>query len=1254
MKQKSFKILKINEKFNNNESKIFDLNNNNTFKHNSSISDINNLFVNKNSSIKNLSLKIKLMQFLTNREKNIKTVKNKDNNFYKKFESDNKNKEINQKSRNILNITEIENSMNEKGKNKEYIPKYNNINTNRNKIFLLKDNIKINIDKTITPIRASKIIWKVKNSRNIDINNKTPLKSYNKNNINSQTISDINYKKLDSNLKQKKGYILKKDNQNSKEINNQFRDLEKERNFTFNKLKNKIRKIKIDGSDTFINKKKNDFKNKSNIILLNIKDYKKNRFIKENKTPTSSEYQESSKKGVLKILELFKKRKNEKIILKQKEKELKDKINNIKNISKLNNENNNKSIINIVKEINNCDLQKENKKHYKSRNIFNEIIEEVQEEKSYVHKIVHKKLIEGIRELKKYNSVNKFNNRSNILTSKDLSLKTLDSLNSDYYNFADNNNEKHNTNLNIPSNINLSEKKELQKNNYFDMNNKNQEFEYMNFENFQTFNNYKPNDNILIDNKSKTNEKHEVKIKKIKLDKLKNKLKRNNLHLYNGDNININLNVNNKTININNSQRIYAPKKGIIAKRSIENMSLNSSLTPYYKINSPAHYLYSKNTNNSNSEYYKSIKPFSEISTFEIEPNKNNVISRNINNNFNNNIRVNTDDNRNEKIKSILYNKAKIKKRADTEYHKYLTAYRSKTIKYIKKRKNKIEKFDDMTKANTNKITKTHEMHIKGLTENISKKIINNFEKVEQINFNLHSSVMHPNNSTKDKNTSYLSTEISNIKLNTLIEQNPNSYKININNGDIHDYNYSNKKSKKRIIEKRLEKNFDKKNNIIEKVDISHENNEINLEEILNMLNLEDLLIIEDKFNLILIVLEKGNKTNEEYLDLLNYFFTSSLRTKIEQIFEYFPKQIELIRAFINYSLIFIIICYDFVINSISTDIDNDFSLYNIAHIIYINILIAINSIKSKIMLDGKDNYSIRLIELSKIEITIKNKLSNLGNDFSFSEKILINNANLLVNRISSLIEANKKNKILNQKYNYKIFLKLKAVSFKEIDNFFRDNILKEDFLGCSVLASTYLKSKPVLTPLIEPFLHVPNKKKYSLVLDLDETLIHFKVNQSEDGEGMLKLRPGVFSFLEKIREFYEIILFTEASEAYAKLMIEAFNKNKKYFDFKLYRQHTMIIENDFVKDLSKLGRPMDKIIIIDNFPQNFKLQKNNGIVIKPFLGENKNDQALEDLIPILINIAKDEIDVRNGLVKYRDEILTKISSNLFRRNKHK
>ena len=167
--------------------------------------------------------------------------------------------------------------------------------------------------------------------------------------------------------------------------------------------------------------------------------------------------------------------------------------------------------------------------------------------------------------------------------------------------------------------------------------------------------------------------------------------------------------------------------------------------------------------------------------------------------------------------------------------------------------------------------------------------------------------------------------------------------------------------------------------------------------------------------------------------------------------------------------------------------------------------------------------------------------------------------------------------------------------------------------------------------------------------------MIYFKFNNDEGKEGILKLRPGVFTFLEKISEFYEIILFTEASEAYIKLMMEAFNnhkKNKKYFDFILYRQYTLIERNDFVKDLNRLGRPLNRTIIIDNIQNNYYKQKNNGILIKPFLGEDKNDTALIDLIPILTNIAKDEIDVKNGIMKYRDEIITKITTNLFRRGK--
>ena len=212
---------------------------------------------------------------------------------------------------------------------------------------------------------------------------------------------------------------------------------------------------------------------------------------------------------------------------------------------------------------------------------------------------------------------------------------------------------------------------------------------------------------------------------------------------------------------------------------------------------------------------------------------------------------------------------------------------------------------------------------------------------------------------------------------------------------------------------------------------------------------------------------------------------------------------------------------------------------------------------------------------------------------------------------------------------------------------------MREDFIGCSILGSTFLKEKKnFATPSI-PYVPRRSGKKYTLILDLDETLIHFKVNKNFSDEGVLKLRPGVGTFLEIIKEYYEIILFTEASEAYTELIMEAFNKNE-FFEYKLYRQHTIIIGEDFVKDLQRIGRPLDSIIIVDNFAQNFRMQKNNGILIKPFYGEDQNDQALIDLIPILINIAKDNIDTRNGLVKYRDEIVTKITSNLFRRNNDK
>ena len=52
-------------------------------------------------------------------------------------------------------------------------------------------------------------------------------------------------------------------------------------------------------------------------------------------------------------------------------------------------------------------------------------------------------------------------------------------------------------------------------------------------------------------------------------------------------------------------------------------------------------------------------------------------------------------------------------------------------------------------------------------------------------------------------------------------------------------------------------------------------------------------------------------------------------------------------------------------------------------------------------------------------------------------------------------------------------------------------------------------------------------------------------------------------------------------------------------------------------------------MIIVDNMPQNFNLQKENGIFIKSFYGDDNDDTALIDLAPILIGFNYSNVSYR-------------------------
>ena len=169
------------------------------------------------------------------------------------------------------------------------------------------------------------------------------------------------------------------------------------------------------------------------------------------------------------------------------------------------------------------------------------------------------------------------------------------------------------------------------------------------------------------------------------------------------------------------------------------------------------------------------------------------------------------------------------------------------------------------------------------------------------------------------------------------------------------------------------------------------------------------------------------------------------------------------------------------------------------------------------------------------------------------------------------------------------------------------------------------------------PFLSPINPKyKYTLVLDMDETMIHFFFTYVS---GIFFIRPYCFYFLNELNKYYEIGTFTAGTKEYADNILNLLDAENKIFKFRLYRQHTTIIGLNVFKDLNKLGRDLTKIIIIDNLKENFKLQQNNGLLIKTWTSD-VNDNQFFDLTRVLKEIALLDVkDVRPIIQKINEDI---------------
>ena len=437
-------------------------------------------------------------------------------------------------------------------------------------------------------------------------------------------------------------------------------------------------------------------------------------------------------------------------------------------------------------------------------------------------------------------------------------------------------------------------------------------------------------------------------------------------------------------------------------------------------------------------------------------------------------------------------------------------------------------------------------------------------------------------------------------------------------------------------------------------------------------IKLEDLILFEERLNDIIIAINQGNlnnvnnkydigASNECYEFFVFYFNNSSIKYKFPFFFQEENRLIN--QSAINLKLFIIMITYHLSLNpnlllKLIDDLKFIFSLLKQ------NLYLCIK----KLMLFYGEAFILQNEMYFKNfnYILSRNGLNNLTE--KEIKDIIYKNCSNIVKNISNILNLYK---IIGDPFYFdfnEIFCFLSQITEKEINNYFctylfgakkpknlspnnnnKNNsliqfkqkiILHNITLDTDVELFEYKKNR-----IHPPYITSPSQKKYTLVLDLNNTLINYEENISSSNDTFM-LRPGLLSFLNTLKPIYELISFTNESKELSDKYLKEIETNKKYFDFNLYKEHNILIGRNLVKDISKIGRDMKKIIIVDKLYENIKATPHNGILIKPYFGQKDgNDTVLFELKKLLILVHKMGYeDIRTAIKNYENDIKYKIT----------
>ncbi|KAK3111140.1 Nuclear envelope morphology protein 1 [Teratosphaeriaceae sp. CCFEE 6253] len=187
-----------------------------------------------------------------------------------------------------------------------------------------------------------------------------------------------------------------------------------------------------------------------------------------------------------------------------------------------------------------------------------------------------------------------------------------------------------------------------------------------------------------------------------------------------------------------------------------------------------------------------------------------------------------------------------------------------------------------------------------------------------------------------------------------------------------------------------------------------------------------------------------------------------------------------------------------------------------------------------------------------------------------------------------------------------------------------------------------------------------PETPKKTLIIDLDETLIHsmakggrmstghmvevrlggalasstasYPTTSSSAGGGSSGIqltppgvpilyyvheRPHCHDFLRKMAKWYTLVVFTASVQEYADPVVDWLERERKYFSGRYYRQHCTWRNGAYIKDLAQVEPDLSRVMILDNSPMSYIFHEDNAIPIEGWISD-PTDRELLHLVPLL------------------------------------